>query len=368
MSLKKYSTEPLTLLCIWFGSIAQWQSVWLLIKRLWVQIPLLSSIKTYFTLKQTLKSINLKNSKYFYKTLVYKQLKWVIFYWNVLTLLTHSFTYLNPLPRFSTNDNTRLLPQELRESQWQTFYFTELRKRYESHESMVSVRSNNVNSTFDWFKDYWLLHQSKGVSRYSLNREFKLMFFVCTDGSGVYDVVALSKFYTRWETGLNLLYNLAFFQANLVSFSNKLFIEESLAFNWEVNLAHYKLFKFSQNVLYFKDSPYGEDTKDMFLEASWATCDAVIVSDVKTHQHNSFFLRTSNIYSIGLVPANYSPWVLSFGIPLMGDSILGQYYFINLVLQLALTGSSKRFDLVSKQWDFTKRFLRSTNRSVRYIH
>jgi hypothetical protein len=89
--------------------------------------------------------------------------------------------------------------------------------------------------------------------------------------------------------------------------SGKIFIEESLTFNWTMNLAHYKLFRFSQNILYFKDSPYGEETKHLFMDSTISDCDAAIVSDVKTHQHNVFFFRTLNIYSVALTPSNYSP-------------------------------------------------------------
>jgi hypothetical protein len=92
-----------------------------------------------------------------------------------------------------------------------------------------------------------------------------------------------------------------------MSFSNKLFIEESLTFNWHLSLMNYKLFKFSQNVICFKDSPYGEETKKMYQWSDLDQLDAALIIDVKAHERNVFFLRRIHVATFGLVPANYSP-------------------------------------------------------------
>lgn len=183
------------------------------------------------------------------------------------------------------------------------------------------------------------------------------MFFVCTDGSGIYDVVALTKFYLRWESGLNLLFNLAYFNANLLSFSHKLFIEESLMFNWNLCSSNYKLFKFAQDLIYFRETPYGEDSKDLYEDSDFHQLDAAIVTDIRTHKKNSFFLRKMNIYTFGLVPANYSPWLLSFSLPLIGDSLLGQYYFFSVVIRITNSAKALNFDILIRKWDVLKRIL-----------
>ena len=215
----------------------------------------------------------------------------------------------------------------------------------------------NVN--FDWFKGYWRLYQTKGSSQYQVNRDFKVLFFICTDQSSVYDLIGLQKFYLRWEAALNLMFNLAFHDARLVAFSNKIFIEEALAFNWSLNLQNFKLFKFSQSILYFKDSAYGEQTEEIYDyirdNLNW---EAALVTDVKAHEKNLFFLQRSNIFQIGLVPANYSPSILSFGVPLMGESLLGQHYFFNVALRMTLSGRSYRFRRLQTHWTMVKRIIR----------
>ena len=84
-------------------------------------------------------------------------------------------------------------------------------------------------------------------------------------------------------------------------------MEDSLVINWSLNQLTYKIFKFSQSVVYLKDISYGEDSKLTYKDSELVNLDAAIISDVKSHEKNIFFLRVINIYKIGLIPASYSP-------------------------------------------------------------
>ena len=85
--------------------------------------------------------------------------------------------------------------------------------------------------------------------------------------------------------------------------------------------------------------------------------DAAIIADVKFHEKNLFFLKRFNFYTIGLSPANYDPWNLCFPIPLLGDSLLGQYYFLSMVARLSGSAKVARFDILSGEWRRMTRLL-----------
>lgn len=214
---------------------------------------------------------------------------------------------------------------------------------------------------FNWFKDYWILHQSKINDQYTIHRDFKTLFFICTDNSGVYNIIGITKFYNRWSQGLNLIFNLSYFNANLASFTNKIFLEDALVINWSLNHFTYKIFKFSQSVVYLKDVSYGEDSKLTYKDSELVKLDAAIISDVKSHEKNMFFLRVINVYKIGLIPANYSPWILTFPIPLLGDSLLGQFYFLNVVLRMTGLAKAKKYDTILANWNSLNFTLNSYN-------
>ena len=119
--------------------------------------------------------------------------------------------------------------------------------------------------------------------------------------------MAVSKFYVRWTSALNLLMNLSFFSASMYAFSSKLFVEEALTFNWNLSLLDYKLFKYTHQLFYFRDSAYGNDSRVCYLLLEDLTVDAALVTDVKSHEKNLFYLQRMNFFTIGLSPANYNP-------------------------------------------------------------
>lgn len=210
---------------------------------------------------------------------------------------------------------------------------------------------------FDWFKEYWMLHQSKGNYVWTTHAEYKLMFLVAMDRGGFYNTIAVSRFYVRWSGGVHLLSNLSFFNASVYAFTSKVFVEEALTFNWNLSYMNFKLFKYAHQLFYFRDNPYGNDTRlaYRFLE-QWGV-DIALVTDVKSHEKNIFYLTRFSYYTIGLAPANYNPWLLSFPIPLLGDSILGQYYFLVTTLRAGAMGRSARFDKLSARWLVVKELL-----------
>lgn len=211
---------------------------------------------------------------------------------------------------------------------------------------------------FDWFQEYWMLHQAKGNYIWTTHADFKLMFLVAMDRKAFYNTMAVSRFYIRWLGGLHLLSNLAFFEASIFAFTSKLFVEEALSFNWHLSYMNYKLFKYSHQLVYFQDSSYGNYTRLAYrLLGEWGA-DAALVTDVKSHEKNIFYLTRFSYYTIGLAPANYNPWILSFPIPLLGDSILGQYYFIVMAIKASGIGQRARFNQFSSRWFALKTFLK----------
>jgi hypothetical protein len=111
-----------------------------------------------------------------------------------------------------------------------------------------------------------------------------------------------------------------------------------------LNFTEFKFFKFSQNLLYFKDNPYGHETDYLFDYFNQNNLDAALVTDLKSHEKNIFFMKRFNFYIIGLVPSNYNPELFSFPIPLLGDSLLGQHHFLESTLKILGLARRMRFE------------------------
>lgn len=298
------------------------------------------------------------------RNLASRKIKWLQFLLNSTNVLLKSLLWASPSSTLVTSLTSPWLVNLLNPIQSDySWHLTGRRSTYWARcwnfrqnnlsREFVETQSPRVRSlpkSFVWFYDYWLLQQSRFNPKYTTHAHFKLMFLVCVDRKGFYNIIAISKFYQRWITASTLIMNLSFFESSVYAFTHKAFIEESMAFNWQNNFMDYRLFKYASRLFYLRDSAYGNETRLRYLEEGGLPVDAAIVSDVKAHERNLFYLQRSNFFTIGLAPANYDPWVFSFPVPLLSDSLLGQYYFLGSLVRLSNLAQSSRFEFFYKSW------------------
>ena len=115
-------------------------------------------------------------------------------------------------------------------------------------------------------------------------------------------------------------------------FSNKIFKNEVLSFNWSLNLLDYKLFKYSNPYFYLKDNNFGISSSIIFKRFEKNGLNIAFILDLKQHEKNVTFLKKINLYTIGLVPYNMNPWLVSYSFPVSNNNIFIQYFFIKTLL------------------------------------
>ena len=88
---------------------------------------------------------------------------------------------------------------------------------------------------------------------------------------------------------------------------NKLFLEETLVFNWHYSFKDYKIYRFVQPFLMFSDMPHGEFVHDVLTTLLDQQLDFMIIIDLQTHRKLLRYLKNYHVFMIGLTPVNYSP-------------------------------------------------------------
>lgn len=185
-------------------------------------------------------------------------------------------------------------------------------------------------SKFLWsaFLNSWSSTRPKGNLHYQTNRDFQLMFIShCTDEFAT-SIVSARRYFARWVDSYNLLFNIFYTDASVQMMSNRLFIEESLVFNWQYSSRNYKIFKYTQPYFMFKDFTHGGFVHSAVFSIFLQNIDLGIIVDMNNHKIFRGYLQRYSLYMIGLVPINYSPWKVSYPIPTFSDSHLSQFYFI----------------------------------------
>jgi hypothetical protein len=192
------------------------------------------------------------------------------------------------------------------------------------------VRYLNSNDLLKLFVHSWTILGVRGTSEFKTHYDFQLMFMTFAPEKDSIVLFDARRFFARWLNSYNLLFNLFYVHAAGQMISNKLFIEESLTFNWHNNLTNYKLFKYTQPTFVFKDLPYGSYLHSALLTLLKKKIDYTLVVDLNNHKKLLHTFKRYNFYMIGLVPSNYSPWLVSFPVPASSDSPLTQLFFYKM--------------------------------------
>ena len=174
----------------------------------------------------------------------------------------------------------------------------------------------------------------KGNFHYSVHRDFRLFCMTPADKAGQNTLVNPRGYFQRWVASYNFLFNLFFVESFVQLMGNKLFLEETLVFNWHYSFKDYKIFRFVQPFLMFSDMPHGEFVHDVLTTLLDQQLDFMIIIDLQTHRKLLRYLKNYHVFMIGLTPINYSPWTVSYPIPTFADSHLSQFLFLKFILKL----------------------------------
>ena len=166
-------------------------------------------------------------------------------------------------------------------------------------------------------------------------------------------ILNAGTYYNKWMENYVLLFNIFYVNLNLQLFSNKFFIDETLAINWDTNLYTHQLFKNIKPVYFLNPVAYGLKTKTVFSWFKQHLPDAIIILDIKTHEKTIPFLKRIGAFLIGLMPMNYNPWLVSHPMLVFMDGLFIQHFFIKFIL-------FAKQQAASKQYDYNKNLYHST--------
>ena len=211
-------------------------------------------------------------------------------------------------------------------------------------------RSTNFNHVLlgrdvNWthFLQYWAQARAKSNHVYTVHQDFRVMFLSGLSPSKSHSLLSPSRIYSRWVESLNLLFNLFFVNASVQITTNRLFIEEALVFNWHSSLKNHKIFRYLQPIFTFSDVPHGGYIHHALKFITRLKIDLVLVVDIKHHFNLVRYFQRLGLYSVGLIPSNYSPWLVSYPVPSLSDSKASQYFFLKWILSVKSKSSNKRY-------------------------
>jgi len=210
----------------------------------------------------------------------------------------------------------------------------------------------SVEHKWTMFLLYFQFMSSRGTNYMYPHANFKNMFLL-DDHRGVrfYNAGRISM---RWTHAYNLILNIFFKQLSLVAFSTKVFRKEVTSFNWSYDqrytLIDNSLFKRASNFIFFKNARYGLFTRLMSLERESQDFQLSFVTDIKYHEKTIFFLRRFGSYTLGVVPFNMDPWLVSYCIPISTNNIMIELFFFKFLSFLRQYAALKSYNNSHELW------------------
>lgn len=160
----------------------------------------------------------------------------------------------------------------------------------------------------------------------------------------------LKRCYMRWSGSYVLLYNLFYYNHNILIFGHKIFRVDILALNTLTCPPSKFFFKHATPFYNFKDSIYGSTMDNLIKVLKAFKLQTAFISDLTNHEKTAVSLKKADVYTVGIVPFSTNPWVVSYPIPVHSSGMFTQYYFIRYIYHVQQQASFSRFDQLKNLW------------------
>ena len=140
------------------------------------------------------------------------------------------------------------------------------------------------------------------------------------------------SFFKLYRKFFGLVYSIIYYNIPKLIFTNNIFREEACSINWESLPKSTFIFKYNYHSIFFKPSKLDDKLPLLFRLFKQSGISSAFIVDSLYHSKNVYYLHRFNFYTIGLVEGNKPKYTLNTALPSLGDSIVGQLFFIRSLL------------------------------------
>lgn len=176
------------------------------------------------------------------------------------------------------------------------------------------------------------------------------LFFMNSNSSGSF-TLNLKKCYMRWHATHALLYNLFYYDNNIITFGHKIFKTDILTLNTIICPTSTAWFKYVDKFPGFKDTLYGSNVTNLFETVKTFQIETAVLTDMTTNIKTATNLQICDIYTLGIISYSDNPWVVSYPIPVYANGLFTQYYFIKYLYNIHQTANNARFKQYVQLWN-----------------
>lgn len=278
----------------------------------------------------------IENKKLFYYFLTFK---------IIVTAKTDNFLKFKKLSVFSTNVFNRYLTNQF------NFKMKNLNLNF-SPNTPITANIDFVNK-YDNVKlgllnIFFFFNYSYFGTQFNFNSQYKLFYLKNVKNKII--IFDLNKFFLRWNDTYNLLFNFFYYNINPLILSSPLFKNETLALNWQYSHFDINLWRYYFPFFIFKTNKYSPKTDFFFDKLDSLNINTFLITDCHYHFKNLHYIKKKNLYGIGLVDMNSSPWDVFYPILVFFESNLSQAFLFKLLIFLDRQVLFIKYSLFKNYW------------------
>jgi len=219
----------------------------------------------------------------------------------------------------------------------------------------VVLQPNEHYHMIPLFKIFLNTSTDTNTSLMKMNPSWVAYYFYVAFGDSC--IVSVRKFFTRWKRTYYLLFNLFYYNINLLTFGTSFFKKELLALNWRCSNSLTEIWRYVSPFFYFKVGKIFDEANYLFHKLRLLGLNIAFIVDISYHKKTLYYLNNSSFYTIGVVPLNLNMNLVNFAIPAAAESLFTQLFFLRFVLNIQKKSKAHKYGALKKLWfNFHSRF------------
>jgi len=266
---------------------------------------------------------------------------WLLYFWN-LTVTLYNFKLPN-IWYFNCKISTKKLIQKPQ------LNLQTIKKDVVVHycdKNTAKLKLDLIN--FNIFFTFMSLSMSP-YSKYSRPHAFFTLLFMDHNRYGSF-TLNLKRCYMRWLGTYSLLYNLFYYNHDVIIFGHKVFRVDVLAINTVTCKKLNTMSKYSTVFNQFRESLYGANIADIMYDVETFDIETAFITDMTALEKLANNLQVCDVYTIGIVSFADNPWAVSYPVPVHSNGLFTQYYFIRQLYHIQQSSAYTRFTYLTNLW------------------
>lgn len=206
-----------------------------------------------------------------------------------------------------------------------------------------------TSSLFYRFLDFFFLfNYNLNNSKFKINHFFKLLYINDFKHNSI--SINVTKIFAKWNDFYNFLFNIFYYNYNILLFGSYLFKNEISALNWINFNLEMNAWRYCFPFFTLKTNIFNKKIDFFFNKLKSSNFDFFLITDSHYHFKNLYFFKKYKFFTIALNDLNLNPNLFNYSIPVISSNNLVQFFFLKFTILIQKNVRLFKYNFFKKIW------------------